>query len=240
MSDVADNRSVCENAFCPAQVIAPTRAFAKHKASRQAGSTKSPKQIIPARQRVLSKLGLTHNKSLKHLVRIRPAKAVQPQAIRHAHNIRQAPGQHLQPAPRASATAERPANNDQSKDTVSPQRGLSVQQSKLQHDPVRGQAQRDRGATAAEDMQQSVAQPGLVEADIDWLPSATSSQTFADHHALQPVAEQPWTVQYLEEGMQHDHRGRLASKSALECIVEADKSPCNNDTFAWMEDDIPW
>ena len=92
-------------------------------------------------------------------------------------------------------------------------------------------------------MQQSVAQPGLVEADIDWLPSATSSQTFASHHALQPFAEQPWTVQYLEEGMQHDqhdHRGRLASTPAVGCIVEVDKSPCINDTFAWMEDDIPW
>lgn len=88
-------------------------------------------------------------------------------------------------------------------------------------------------------------QVGLVEADIDWLPSAASSQTVG---VAQPHAEQSWTVQYLEQEVQpqahctlsHPEMRMPKQEILSETDINADKPLDKHGTFAWVEDDISW
>ena len=87
------------------------------------------------------------------------------------------------------------------------------------------------------------AQPGLIEADIDWTPNEASSQL--DNLAQQPDTAQSWTVQYLEQYgadnmLGHNHRDMPNVRHTDSCAVEADMEPTKQDNFAWVEDDIPW
>ena len=72
--------------FC-IQIIEAPRSLKRARSSKGSSTPRQQLQVIPARQRILSKLGLLHSGSLKHLIHIRPAgktgKAAAPYSSRH-------------------------------------------------------------------------------------------------------------------------------------------------------------
>lgn len=238
-----------DSANVPAQVIQPTRAFAKHKIHRHASNRKTPQQIIPARQRVLSKLGLLHNSSLKHLVRIRPAGAVPCTPIRPAQSpeLRSPRQEAMPPGAMTQAAARLAAQRGNAKQTQ-----LSPMQQ--QHVPrlrsVGGVYNKHAVAhsspdnSAAANIQQP-GQSGLVEDEIDWSSSIPVASAVASD-TMQPNSEHCWTTQFLEqESMQASARHLppgMTPETAFQDCRSRNQSifPVKHETSAWVEDDIQW
>lgn len=229
------------------QVIAPTRAFAKHKVARQSSRAKASDQVVPARQRILSKLGLSHNKSLKQLVRIRPARALQPQPGRqlkgHKHSLA------VQTHKSRSGNAVTHAGNPHLSASTSAGRGLhgSLQQLKnltpsdARQDTVNMQ---EVALPQTSTLQHSEPQTGLIEADIDWRPAAADTQSLNGH--AQPDVDSSWTVQFLEQTFQQQDRCSLPGSKGdkvdtqISGNMHGDKDPDIHNSFSLIEDDIAW
>ena len=235
-------------------------------------------QVIPARQRVLSKLGLLHSSSLKQLVQIRPSK-LPGQRDAAANNFK--PKHHIvggmdsqqRPVSPHQAAVKHHARVPQA--TTAPK--LSSVQTQRVIQPALHHGQRcdnnftvNRGSTINKQQASKAQAPALalkggctssgqlVEDDIDW-GASEAVQTCAA--ALPLVAEQPWTVQYLEGhdgnmdaardqmlGRHLSHSHSLKRKSMLPsgsniCSTSRGKAPVKHGTGAasgWVEDDIEW
>lgn len=276
------------------QIIDAPPALKKHRSSNGRGPSKPQVQINPARQRVLSKLGLLHSHSLKQLVQIRP------KDLAPLHKALQSPGQHSAAA-NHSNTKNQPVRGmdpwqdsvratDSRQQSVSSHQGtfkrhthlpqaakLSTVQTHLVMQQASHRSQKydnrvmanrgrpintkqDAGVQAPVQRLKSECAPSgqLVEDDIDWGASDAPQTTAA---SPPPVAEQPWTVQYLEG---HDEEidaardrmlGRRVSQShplkrrpALSsdsntCGISGDIAPVKHGTGVaggWVENEIEW
>ena len=276
------------------QIIDAPPALKKHRSSNGRGPSKPQVQINPARQRVLSKLGLLHSSSLKQLVQIRPKE------LAPLHRPLKSPGQHGA-AGNHSNTKHHPVKGmdpwqdcvratDSRQQSVSPHQGTVKRQAHLpqaaklstvQTQPVMQQASHrrqkcdnrvmaNRGRPINKEQDAWVQPPvqrlkrecapsgQLVEDDIDWGAGEAPQTTAA---APESVAEQPWTVQYLEG---HDEEinaardrmlGRRVSQShALKrrpalssdsntCGISGDIAPVKHGTGVaggWVENEIEW
>ena len=226
-------------------MIEAPRSLKRHKSS--AGSPREKIQIIPARQRVLSKLGLLHSNSLKHLIQIRPPKRSITQAIKHQlHGSCTMPAKVLMCGLPQRESPQQPVGL---KLSVSRSRGSAKEAT------VGSMARQPRAiaGSAPFPAMKSVTCPSagnLVEDEIDWI---TGNVPPAGRIYTPQTAEQPWTVQFLEADgdnavvvhtppgsrWHHGHRPAKASVSQQQNRL-LDKAAVKHGTCAWVEDDIEW
>lgn len=255
------------------QIIEAPPSLKKHRSSNGRGPSKPKVQVIPARQRVLSKLGLLHSSSLKQLVQIRASKL---------------PGQHgatannFKPKQESVRGVEQPGSSHQASarhhapvPEAARAASLSSVQSQSVIQPTLHQGQRcdtsvkvNRGSPIKQDSKTQapvmMSKEGcnssgqLVEDDIDW-GAGEAAQTCAA--APPPVAEHPWTVQYLEghdkdvdaardqmlgRHLFHSHsldRKPLLSSGSNTSSISKGKAPVKHGTgvaSGWVEDEIEW
>lgn len=187
---------------------------------------------------MLAKLGLLHNSSLKHLVRIRPPeKAVQQTASRPLlpHTVK---------SPAKTATQQQFPKQHAGLQQTKSHDGhfLTGARSKSQQ-PVRHVSSVVKTTLLSAQTTAAAPSGALVEDDIDWM-MADASQ--ANSLLSPPAQEQNWTVQYLEE---HDNnaddipvsrsRGLRRSHTQVGNSMQ-DKAPVKHGTASWIEDDIQW
>lgn len=276
------------------QIVDAPPALKKHRSSSSRGPSKPQLQINPARQRVLSKLGLLHSSSLKQLVQIRPKELLP------LHRPSKSPGQHSAAVNQSNPKYQSATNLDPWQDSVratdsrqqsaSPRQGtvkrhahlpqaakLSTAQTQPIMHSVTHIAQRsdnrvmvNRGRSITKEQHAGVQAPvqvlkqqcaptgQLVEDDIDWGAGEAPQTTAA---APPPLAEQPWTVQYLEghdeemDAARDQMLGRhvfqshaLTQKPPLSfdsntSSISRDKAPLKHGTGvagSWVENDIEW
>jgi len=221
------------------QIIEAPRSLKRHKSSNRTSPAKQHVQVIPARQRVLSKLGLLHNSSLKHLVRIRPPRKAVQQTARHSL----LPRTLKSPAKTKTASQEQFAKQHAGlKQPSSHKKNLNGARSKPQQ-PVRHVSSTVKTTLLSGQTTAAAPSGALIEDDIDWMvadaPQANSLLSL-------PAQEQTWTVQYLEE---HDNKaddipvssswGLRRSDTQLGNSMQ-DKAPVKHGTASWIEDDIQW
>lgn len=221
------------------QIIEAPRSLKRHKSSNRTSPAKQQVWVIPARQRVLAKLGLLHNSSLKHLVQIRPPRKA----------VQQTVGRPLSPH-----TFKSPAKTQTASQEQFPKQHAGLMQTSSHNGNLNGARSKPQQAvrhvsskvkTTLLSGQTTAAAPcgALIEDDIDWMvadgPQANSLLSL-------PAQEQTWTVQYLEE---HDNnaddilvsssRGLRRSDTQLGNSMQ-DKAPVKHGTASWIEDDIQW
>lgn len=246
------------------QIIEAPPSQKRHRSSSSRGQSKPKVQIIPARQRVLSKLGLLHSSSLKQLVQIRPPRL--PGQCERANHSKAAH------CPVRGAESRQQSNTCRvavKRDANSPQAATSSKlSSKSRPVPQRENSVTDPGSLISRQQgvraQAPVRVPKeectpsgqLVEDDIEWGASeaAQACATVLPHVA----SEQPWTVQYLE-GHQVDtardqmlgrhvscghlftQKSQLPSGSKPSDVL-GDKAQVKHGTgiAGWVEDEIQW
>ncbi|KAA6426968.1 MAG: hypothetical protein FRX49_03292 [Trebouxia sp. A1-2] len=221
------------------EIIEAPRALKRNKSSHRTGPAKQHVQVIPARQRVLSKLGLLHNSSLKHLVQIRPPR----KAVQHTASRSLLPRTLKSPAKTMTASQEQFLNQHAGlKQTSSQNINLIGARSKPQQ-PVRHVSSMVKTKSLSGQTTAAAPSGALIEDDIDWM---TADAPQANSLLSLPAQEQTWTVQYLEE---HDNnaddipvsssRGLRRSDTQVGNSVQ-DKAPVKHGTASWIEDDIQW
>jgi len=188
---------------------------------------------------VLSKLGLLHNSSLKHLVRIRPPR----QAVQQTASRPLLPRTFKSPAKTKTASQEQfPKQHAGLKQTSSHKTTLTGARSKPQQ-PVRHVSSTVKTTLLSGQTPTAAPSGALIEDDIDWMmadaPQANSLDSL-------PAQEQTWTVQYLEE---HDNNADDMPVSSSRSLRRSDsqvgnsmqdKAPVKHGTASWIEDDIQW
>ena len=255
------------------QIIEAPPSLKRHKSSSSRGPSKPQVQVIPARQRVLSKLGLLHSSSLKQLVQIRPSKL---------------PGQHGATANNSQPRHHNVRGTDSRQQAVSPHQPVvkrhaclphtttATKLSSIQTRPITQQSSYhgrrgnetfmvDRGNSISRQQHSKAPAPvlmlkeectpsgHLVEDDIDWGAGGAAQARDAEPS---PVAEQPWTVQYLEghdevdaardqmlgRNVSSTHSLKQKSQLSVTSSTSRDKAPVKHGTgvAGWIEDDIQW
>ena len=227
------------------QIIEAPRSLKRQKSSSSRGPSKPQLQVITARQRVLSKLGLLHSSSLRQLVRIRPARAPGPhQSAIHSKSSQAQKGAILSRPPVSlqsstvkhkmrldHATAVQSSPSPGSKTSVRHQaaphyqtqcfgQALIAKQSPSRESAAKVHASQPQQATQSE----CTPSQRLVEDDIDWGAGVTTQAGLAPPP---PEAEQQhWTAQYLE-GFDNDieaSRDRMLGRNVSQSICVQQKT----------------
>lgn len=222
------------------EMIEAPHSLKRHKSSNRGSHAKQPVQVIPARQRVLSKLGLLHNSSLKHLVRIRPPR----KAIQQTANRPLLMRTFKSPVKTKSAMQEQPPKQRTGLKQASPHdRKLLTGATSKQQQSVRHVSSVVKTELLSARTTAAAPSGALIEDDIDWMmadaPQANSLLSL-------PAQEQTWTVQYLEEHDNNADNMPVSSSTGLRPsdtrVVNSlqDKAPVKHGTASWIEDDIQW
>jgi len=225
-------------ALLATQIIEAPRSLKRHKSSNRTSPAKQHVQVIPARQRVLSKLGLLHNSSLKHLVQIRPPrKAVQQTASRPL-----LPRTFKSPA-KTAIQEQFPKQHTGLKQTKLRERNFLTGARSKSQQPVRHVSSVVKTTLLSAQTTAAASSGALIEDDIDWMmadaPQANSLLSL-------PAQEQTWTVQYLEEHGNNADDIPVSSRRDLRRSDTQvgdsmqDKAAVKHGTASWIEDDIQW
>ena len=222
------------------QIIEAPRSLKRHKSSNRTSPAKQHVQVIPARQRVLSKLGLLHNSSLKHLVRIWPPR----KAVQQTANPPLLMRTFKSPAKTKTAMQGRPPKQHAGlKQASSFDRTFLTDAISKSKQPVRHVSSTVKTTLLSAQTAAAAPSGALIEDDIDWMvadaPQANSLLSL-------PAQEQTWTVQYLEEHDNNADNMPVSSSTGLRRsdtqVVNSmqDKAPVKHGTASWIEDDIQW
>lgn len=228
------------------QIIEAPRSLKRPRSSNRSGTPKPHIQVVPARQRVLAKLGLLDNSSLKHLVQIRPPKKVSPQTSSGAL-LRRSP-QHA-PA-KAPAGTQRLSHQQHAgvKHSITNGGGFSSSPTKTKQCSVKPSGTLKNSSVLTQkpavsnEAEAAVTSGALVEDEIDWISPGVPQE--ANMPSL--PAKQSWTVRFLEEPGNDGDEGSLSKfKVRRTCDSQAgtrmlDIVPVKHGTAAWVEDDIQW
>ncbi len=226
------------------QIIEAPRSLKRHNCSSSTRTPKQQLQIIPARQRVLSKLGLLHSSSLKQLVQIRPPGKVLPTAAtRQQQGTSKSPAKTLGSGWTKQPPSQQPAGLKRytSKGNVFMSQSVRVDKTQTAKQSVL--------APVATQLASSLPTGNLVEDEIDWMSSDVPQAA----HKPVPANLEPWTIRYLEEQgndaaeLPAARRSKLDSRHTMSKVSDTkqgspslDKAPVKHGTAAWVEDDIQW
>lgn len=227
------------------EIIEAPRSLKRPGSSNRTGAPKQHIQVVPARQRVLAKLGLLHNSSLKHLVQIRPPKRATPQFSSGA--LRQRTPQ--MPA-RASAGMHKLPNKQHAglKHSISHGRGFSSCPTDKERYSVKpsktfkNSSMLMQKPAVTHESEAAATSGALVEDEIDWVNPGVLPVT----NVPSMPAKQPWTVHFLEDCGNDDDEGSVSKLGRRKaCDSQAgtrllDIAPVKHGTAAWVEDDIQW
>ncbi|DBA81542.1 TPA: Elongin-A [Trebouxia sp. C0004] len=214
------------------EIIEAPRSLKRRKSCNRTSPAKQHVQVIPARQRVLSKLGLLHNSSLKHLVRIRPPrKAVQQTASRTLLP-------RMSRSPAKTVTQKQLPKQRTGLKTKSDDRSFLTGARSKSQQPVSQVSSTVKTTLLSAQPTAAAPSAALIEDDIDWMvadaPPANSLPPL-------PAQEQKWTVQYLEEhGNNADDISVSSSRGLRRSHTQVgnsmqDKAPVKHGTASWVE-----